>query len=318
MLLRGNREPIRERDLRELREREGRAERERLMPFDLPPHGELKSRDLRIERGDYEPLLPREAIAMDTDKPTEGPQGEASEHEKADSLDEEDDGKAEDAQSVVSAGEEYEPISDDELDEILADSAQKRDEQQEDEKTPGPLDVIDVDWSSLMPKQKPEPRAAGAALLRFTPGAVLLRSGVSAQLAGPQLLARVREVCSAELDDPKDADQLFEHDLGALNMAALSRKEERGGLLRNLGPCSKALCARRDLVIRRQLLKNDKGTTKQIFTSAPVVVDNELLQLSVRLFKKKMAAGQPSANQEKAETGAAALRPNTPTEVCVS
>jgi len=55
-----------------------------------------------------------------------------------------------------------------------------------------------------------------------------------------------------------DADKLFEHDLGALNMAALNRRMERAGLLRNLGPCCKALCARRDFAIRRQLLKNDK------------------------------------------------------------
>lgn len=67
----------------------------------------------------------------------------------------------------------------------------------------GPLDVIDVDWSSLMPKQKQEPRAAGAALLRFTPGAVLLRAGISKRLAGPELLEQVKEVCKSELDDPK-------------------------------------------------------------------------------------------------------------------
>lgn len=67
----------------------------------------------------------------------------------------------------------------------------------------GPLDVIDVDWSSLMPKTKQEPRAAGAALLRFTPGAVLLRAGISRRLAGPELMEQVREVCKSELDDPK-------------------------------------------------------------------------------------------------------------------
>lgn len=67
----------------------------------------------------------------------------------------------------------------------------------------GPLDVIDVDWSSLMPKQKQEPRAPGAALLRFTPGAMLLRVGVSRRLAGPQLLARVKDVCAKELEDVK-------------------------------------------------------------------------------------------------------------------
>lgn len=67
----------------------------------------------------------------------------------------------------------------------------------------GPLDVIDVDWSSLMPKQKQEPRAAGAALLRFTPGAVLLRAGISKRLAGAELLEQVKEVCKSELDEPK-------------------------------------------------------------------------------------------------------------------
>ena len=55
-----------------------------------------------------------------------------------------------------------------------------------------------------------------------------------------------------------DAEKLFEHDLGALNIAALNRRVERAGLLSNLGPCCKALCARRDFAIRRQLLKNDK------------------------------------------------------------
>lgn len=47
-----------------------------------------------------------------------------------------DDGKEDDAQSVPSVGEEYEPISDDELDEILADS-QKKEDQQDDEKITG-------------------------------------------------------------------------------------------------------------------------------------------------------------------------------------
>ena len=63
--------------------------------------------------------------------------------------------------------------------------------------------MIDVDWSSLMPKQKQEPRTPGAALLRFTPGAVLLRAGVSRRLAGPRLLTQVKEVCAKELEDTK-------------------------------------------------------------------------------------------------------------------
>lgn len=117
LLLRPNREPIRERDLREMRERErllpegllsherldrdrgdrererdrDRGERERMLPFDPPLLGEPKSRsELRMERGDYEPLLPREAL-VDMDKPsvTDEPhvQMERCETEKIDSLD---------------------------------------------------------------------------------------------------------------------------------------------------------------------------------------------------------------------------------------
>lgn len=47
-----------------------------------------------------------------------------------------DDRKDNDGESVASVGEEYEPISDDELDEILADS-QKKEDQQDEEKITG-------------------------------------------------------------------------------------------------------------------------------------------------------------------------------------
>lgn len=66
-----------------------------------------------------------------------------------------------------------------------------------------PVDVIDVDWSSLMPKQPKEPRDPGAALLKFTPGAVLLRVGISKQLAGPLLVTKIKETCQRALERPK-------------------------------------------------------------------------------------------------------------------
>lgn len=49
----------------------------------------------------------------------------------------EDEAKIDDVQSLASGAGEYEPISDDELDEILAGDAEKREDQQEDEKMPG-------------------------------------------------------------------------------------------------------------------------------------------------------------------------------------
>lgn len=66
-----------------------------------------------------------------------------------------------------------------------------------------PVDVIDVDWSSLMPKQPKEPREPGAALLKFTPGAVMLRVGISKRLAGPELFTKIKETCQRVLEKPK-------------------------------------------------------------------------------------------------------------------
>ncbi|KAM8871505.1 zinc finger CCCH domain-containing protein 13 isoform 2-T2 [Synchiropus picturatus] len=346
LLMRPGREPLlRDRDIRDRerllpdgllheRERDGRGERggdrerDRMM---TEPLGDARTGGrgdiMRQDRGECEPLLPREAFSpSESEKPSNSCHLalEQRELEKTDSIDGDDDGKDDDSHSMASVGEEYEPISDGELDEILADS-QKKEDQQDDEKVTGPLDVIDVDWPSLMPKQKQEPRAAGAALLRFTPGAVLLRAGVSKRLAGPKLMERVKEVCKSEFDDPKEVDKMFEHDLGALNMAALNRRVERAGLLRNLGPCCKALCARRDFAIRRQLLRNEKGLTKQ-YPATPVV-DTELLQMSMRLFRRTLT-GQASAPErtdsssdpavEVAAAGGDSVLEAAPPEVCVS
>lgn len=60
-----------------------------------------------------------------------------------------DDGKEEDGQSVTSVGEEYEPISDDELDEILADS-QKKEDQQDDEKVTGTRTSLHGEHQTIM------------------------------------------------------------------------------------------------------------------------------------------------------------------------
>lgn len=225
----------------------------------------------------------------------------------------EQDGKVDDAQSSMSgACEEYEPISDDELDEILNDDAGKREENQDEEKVSDPMDVIDVDWSSLLPKQPKEPKEPGAALLKFTPGAILLRAGISKRLAGAELFAKVNETCRAAINNSKD--NIFEDELGALNMAAIQRKEERAHLLSNLGPCCKALCSRRDLAIRKQLVRNEKGASKHMYTNQPVV-DNDLLRSSLRLFKRKALCH--GHIQEKSDDSKIS-RPKVKQEVCVS
>uniref|UniRef100_A0A674J8T1 Zinc finger CCCH-type containing 13 n=2 Tax=Terrapene triunguis TaxID=2587831 RepID=A0A674J8T1_9SAUR len=330
-----NRDRIRDREREREKRRDLDRERERQLPdtterdrdrdrtLDISSQTETTKRnEPKLDR-DHEKEsdgVCRDTTALEkerTEKDLGTSQGfeDGNEAEKVESLEGgEDEAKIDDVQSLGSAAGEYEPISDDELDEILAGDAEKREDQQEDEKMPDPVDVIDVDWSSLMPKQPKEPREPGAALLKFTPCAVMLRVGISKRLAGPELFTKIKETCQRVLEKPKDAENLFEHELGALNMAALLRKEERAGLLSNLGPCCKALCFRRDSAIRKQLVKNEKGTTKQTYTNSPVV-DSDLLRLSLRLFKRKTLCQGPG--QEKTEDSKLP-QPNIQQEVCVS
>lgn len=323
------RERERERDKRRDLDRERliadpiERDRERDRTFETSHSESVKRSEAKLESEHERDLdsSSRDSVALDKermDRDLGSVQGfeDVSKAERTESLEAGDDeSKLDDAHSLGSgAGEGYEPISDDELDEILAGDAEKREDQQEEEKMPDPLDVIDVDWSGLMPKHPKEPREPGAALLKFTPGAVLLRVGISKRLAGSELFTKVKETCQQLLEKPKDADGLFEHELGALNMAALLRKEERASLLSDLGPCCKALCFRRDSAIRKQLVKNEKGTVKQTYTSAPMV-DNELLRLSLRLFKRKTTCHAPG--QEKTDDGKVAPS-SIQHELCVS
>lgn len=310
-----DRDRLRERERERDKRRDLERERERLIPdsverdrdrersFENSQLESIKRSEAKLESEHERDLdgTSRDTVALDKDRMDTGSaQGfeDISKTERAENM-EDDESKLDDAHSLGSgAGEGYEPISDDELDEILAGDAEKRDDQQDEEKMPDPLDVIDVDWSGLMPKHPKEPREPGAALLKFTPGAVMLRVGLSKKLAGSEIFTKVKETCQRLLEKPKDADNLFEHELGALNMAALLRKEERANLLSNLGPCCKALCFRRDSAIRKQLVKNEKGNVKQAYTNAPVV-DNELLRLSLRLFKRKTTCYTPGPEKNE-------------------
>lgn len=47
-------------------------------------------------------------------------------------------------------------------------------------------------------------------------------------------------------------------DVPVMHMATVRQRRDRANLLRNVGPFRRALCARRDLEIRRQLCKVDK------------------------------------------------------------
>ena len=101
---------------------------------------------------------------------------------------------------------------------------------------------------------------------RFTPGHVFSRIGISSSLAGPRLTKLVQKasaevakdkpsvretVDSGDVDDG-DVSQVT-NSIGALMAGAAAKRRERGMLFTDVGPCRRALCARRDLAMRKRL-----------------------------------------------------------------
>lgn len=63
-----------------------------------------------------------------------------------------------------------------------------------------------------------------------------------------------------QADEKKEKKEQFEfkHDIAMFHSSAINKLKERRNLLSDIGPFRRALCARKDLEIRRQLCKVDK------------------------------------------------------------
>lgn len=106
----------------------------------------------------------------------------------------------------------------------------------------------------------------GSHLKRFTPGHVFSRIGISSSLAGPRLTKLVLQTCAeATKDNPSGVETVDTSDtegtsepqvantIGALMAGAAAKTREREDLFTNVGPCRRALCARKDLAMRKRL-----------------------------------------------------------------
>lgn len=93
------------------------------------------------------------------------------------------------------------------------------------------------------------------------------RIGISPNLAGQRLTQLVQEACANikrdttikqetgnELSIPEEGPKC----IGAFVAATAAKRRDREALLGNLGPCRRALCARRDLSMRKQLGRSSK------------------------------------------------------------
>ena len=106
----------------------------------------------------------------------------------------------------------------------------------------------------------------GSHLKRFTPGHVFSRIGISSSLAGPRLTKLVQQACAVVAKDKSSgvetvdsmdvedaADSQVIASVGALMAGAAAKRREKEMLFSSVGPCRRALCARRDLAMRKRL-----------------------------------------------------------------
>ncbi|CAG2195510.1 unnamed protein product [Mytilus edulis] len=160
------------------------------------------------------------------------------------------------------------------------------------------IDALDIDWASLQQDVRPKPPVTGSALNRFKASNVFAQIGVSKQYAGEELFNKIQNECIKQEDstdvttteekteDVKPDNKFrFKSDIAVFHSSITSKNQQRKNLLRNIGPFRRALCARRDLEIRRQLCKVDK-TMDHIHSYPAHPIDQELYKLSVQLFRQ--------------------------------
>ncbi|CAC5405615.1 ZC3H13 [Mytilus coruscus] len=172
------------------------------------------------------------------------------------------------------------------------------------------IDALDIDWASLQQDVRPKPPVTGSALNRFKASNVFAKIGVSKEYAGEELFNKIQNECIKQEDstdvatteekteDVKPDNKFrFKSDIAVFHSSITSKNQQRKNLLRNIGPFRRALCARRDLEIRRQLCKVDK-TMDHIHSYPAQPIDQELYKLSVQLFRQSCPEKPVEIKQE--------------------
>ncbi|XP_054284881.1 zinc finger CCCH domain-containing protein 13-like isoform X2 [Macrosteles quadrilineatus] len=139
----------------------------------------------------------------------------------------------------------FEEISDEELEEEARAN-----------KNRGLGDALGVDWASLVCESRP-PRPAtdtepGAARRRWQPTAVLARIGVSLQYAGQEVFDEIQKSLKPEEGKDTEGPGLL-HPVASLHVALRERQARRKCLFTGTDTFKRALSARTDIAIRRQL-----------------------------------------------------------------
>lgn len=185
------------------------------------------------------------------------------------------------------------------------------DELEEESRVKGIGDALGVDWASLVAESRPRIKPLSSAKKRWESHNVLYHLGISVELAGEDFVKDIyKEHEEAELiekmkmkvenveENGKTESNKISNDvreesnnellvtdpLAEIQVANLEKMNLRRTLLTNVGPYRRALSARRDLMIRRNLCNLP---ISDAFVEAPKRHNPELFKLAVKLFERE-------------------------------
>lgn len=204
--------------------------------------------------------------------------------------------------SIVPPGTEPNPADDETMDQM--DFEEISDEELEEEtKVKGLGDALGVDWASLVAESRPRVKNAteGSAKKRWEPHRVLARIGISIEMAGAKL---ANEICTQiQQDEAEEGNLKVEdiktevkvekeekpklHPIAGMQVSLRDWKAKRKTLFANAGPLKRALCARRDLEIRRYLCKLPAKDTIGL-GDAQHPHDPEIFRMALKLYERTL------------------------------
>uniref|UniRef100_T1IZQ5 receptor protein-tyrosine kinase n=1 Tax=Strigamia maritima TaxID=126957 RepID=T1IZQ5_STRMM len=212
--------------------------------------------------------------------------------------------------------DDYEAISDDDLETMIEEPEDEAAKLEREAKN-GTVDSLEVDWSCLTARPKAKNEAApGSALRRFSAVYLFSRIGILPQYGGKQLLDKIKAKCEEQLREEEEEERgnqttgsevenssklqlTFESSYSnSMLFAKIKDSEQKNSVLTDIGPYRRALCARRDLQLRKQLYK----VTEKIPSVTPQSFDNEMYKLSVQLFKQRKIEQEKAIHIENPST----------------
>ncbi|CAL4094534.1 unnamed protein product [Meganyctiphanes norvegica] len=148
-------------------------------------------------------------------------------------------------------------------------------------------DALDINWAMLAADSRPvepnpdEAQATGA-LARFNTANLFKRIGVSTKYARPHVIEAITKACKEHDPDMNEVPAVVSKGpFGGVKRLMAAKEQERHRIIHSVGPNRRALCARYDIALRRQLC-NLPG---QELVGENVYLDRGLFKQATNLLK---------------------------------